>query len=55
MTPLGQQGRPVDEVITELTEKRAGDVKWADGKTFGMVYDGGPSGDQTALLNAVGK
>ncbi len=43
MAALGQQGRPVDDVITELTEKRSGDVKWADGKTFGMVYDGGPS------------
>ena len=43
MGSLGQQGRPVDEVITELTDKRADDVKWADGRTFGMVYDGGPS------------
>jgi sphinganine-1-phosphate aldolase len=42
MAALGKQGRPVDEVIAELTDKRAGDVKWADGKTFGMVYDGGP-------------
>lgn len=43
MAALGQQGRSVDDVIAELTEKRADDVKWADGKTFGMVYDGGPS------------
>ena len=43
MGSLGQQGRPVDEVIADLTEKRAGDVRWADGRTFGMVYDGGPS------------
>ena len=43
MAELGKQGRPVDEVIAELTEKRSNDVKWADGKTFGMVYDGGPS------------
>ncbi|WP_395154613.1 pyridoxal phosphate-dependent decarboxylase family protein [Ilumatobacter sp.] len=48
MAALGQQGRPVDEVITELTEKRAGDVKWADGKTFGMVYDGGPTVHEVA-------
>jgi sphinganine-1-phosphate aldolase len=48
MAALGQQGRPVDEVIAELTEKRAGDVKWADGKTFGMVYDGGPSVHEVA-------
>ena len=48
MAALGQQGRPVDEVIAELTEKRAGDVKWADGKTFGMVYDGGPTVHEVA-------
>ncbi|MFK8023691.1 MAG: aspartate aminotransferase family protein [Ilumatobacter sp.] len=45
---LNRHGRPVDEVIAELTEKRAGDVKWADGKTFGMVYDGGPSVHEVA-------
>lgn len=43
MDELGKQGRPVDDVIADLAEKRADDVKWADGKTFGMVYDGGPS------------
>jgi len=43
MYSLGQQGRAVGEVIGELTEKRANDVRWADGRTFGMVYDGGPS------------
>ena len=48
MAELGKQGRPVDEVIAELTDKRANDVKWADGKTFGMVYDGGPSVHEVA-------
>ncbi|MFK7917672.1 MAG: aspartate aminotransferase family protein [Ilumatobacter sp.] len=48
MAELGTQGRPVDEVIAELTEKRSGDVRWADGKTFGMVYDGGPSVHEVA-------
>ena len=48
MESLRQQGRPVDEVIGELTEKRANDVRWADGKTFGMVYDGGPSVHEVA-------
>ncbi len=48
MTELGKQGRPVDEVIADLTAKRANDVKWADGKTFGMVYDGGPSVHEVA-------
>ena len=45
---FAQAGRPVDEVIAELAEKRAGDVKWSDGRTFGMVYDGGPSVHQVA-------
>jgi len=48
MESLARQGRPVDEVIAELTDKRANDVRWADGKTFGMVYDGGPSVHEVA-------
>ena len=39
---LARAGRPVDQVIADLTDLRAGDVKWSEGKTFGMVYDGGP-------------
>ncbi len=39
---LPQRGRTADEVIEDLTAKRAGDVRWEDGRTFGMVYDGGP-------------
>ncbi len=42
MASLHQQRRPVDDVISDLTAKRVNDVKWADGRTFGMVYDGGP-------------
>ena len=45
---LGQQGRPVDDVIRELAEQRSGDVRWQDGRTFGMVYDGGPSVHEVA-------
>jgi sphinganine-1-phosphate aldolase len=40
---LPRAGRPVDEVIADLASKREKDVRWADGRTFGMVYDGGPS------------
>lgn len=40
---LPQTGRPVDDVIAELVAKRGHDAKWADGRTFGLVYDGGPS------------
>ena len=48
MTELGRQGRPVEDVIADLTAKRSNDVRWADGKTFGMVYDGGPSVHEVA-------
>lgn len=42
MPSLAQGGRPVDDVIADLAAKRAHDVRWEDGRTFGMVYDGGP-------------
>ncbi len=32
-----------DEVIATLAAKRARDARWQDGRTFGMVYDGGPT------------
>jgi len=48
MTSLPQRGRTVDDVIEELTEKRTNDVRWRDGRTFGMVYDGGPSVHEVA-------
>ncbi len=40
---LPRSGRPVDEVIAELASKRRDDVRWADGRAFGMIYNGGPS------------
>ena len=43
MAALQQHGRPVADVISDLTAKRIDDVKWSDGRTFGMVYDGGPT------------
>lgn len=42
MTSLPQAGRPVDDVIADLEDKRSDDVRWEDGRTFGMIYDGGP-------------
>jgi glutamate/tyrosine decarboxylase-like PLP-dependent enzyme len=32
-----------DEVLAALDAKRTHDARWQDGRTFGMVYDGGPS------------
>lgn len=42
MAQLPQAGRAVDDVIADLEAKRSRDVRWEDGRTFGMVYDGGP-------------
>ena len=41
-------GTAVAEVIADLTAKRAGDVRWQDGRAFGMVYNGGPSVHEVA-------
>ncbi len=40
---MPQAGRPADEVLADLVAKRVGDARWADGRTFGLVFDGGPS------------
>ena len=42
MTGFGKTGRPADEIIDALIAKRDNDVRWEDGRAFGMVYDGGP-------------
>lgn len=39
---LSTNGRPADEVIAELTAMREHDVDWRGGRTFGLVFDGGP-------------
>lgn len=38
----------MDEVIADLEAKRVNDVKWTEGKAFGMIYDGGPSVHEVA-------
>lgn len=43
MADLAQQGRPADDILAELVAKRDHDVRWEDGRAFGMVYDGGPA------------
>ena len=40
-TGLPETGRPADEVLADLTAKRSHDVRWADGRTFALVFDGG--------------
>ena len=43
-----KSGAAVAQVIADLTAKRAGDVRWQDGRAFGMVYNGGPSVHEVA-------
>lgn len=43
MATFPSSGRPDSEVIGELRKLRELDLSWEDGKTFGMVYDGGPA------------
>jgi len=43
-----EKSRPVDEVIAELDATRKGDVRWEDGRTFGMIYSGGPEVHEAA-------
>ncbi|MEZ5279616.1 MAG: aspartate aminotransferase family protein [Acidimicrobiales bacterium] len=52
MAAFSKQGRPVEAVIADLEAKRDRDVRWADGKAFGMVYDGGPGVHEVARLAA---
>jgi len=42
MAAFPKQGRSADDIIAELHGKRDNDVRWQDGRAFGMVYDGGP-------------
>ena len=37
-----------DEIVAALTRKRAGDARWQEGRTFSLVYDGGPGVNEVA-------
>ncbi|HEX4902187.1 MAG TPA: aminotransferase class V-fold PLP-dependent enzyme [Acidimicrobiales bacterium] len=45
---MPEHGRPVDDVIADLAATRDDDVRWRDGRTFGLVFDGGPSVHEAA-------
>lgn len=51
--PLNEEGRTIDDVIGELSAKREADVRWEEGRAFGMVYDGGPAVREVAEQAAV--
>ena len=42
MQTLPQTGLSKDDILGTLEGYRADDVRWQDGRTFGMVYDAGP-------------
>jgi sphinganine-1-phosphate aldolase len=50
---LPEHGRSKDDVMAALLAKRSNDARWQDGRTFGMVYDGGPSVHEVAEAAAV--
>ncbi len=50
---LPQSGCEIDVVLSELSAKRRADVDWSSGRTFGMVYDGGPSVHEVVERTAV--
>src|SRR5690606_21450174 len=43
-----QSGRPVADVVDELAAKRRRDVRWQDGRAFGLVFDGGSGAHEAA-------
>lgn len=40
---FSQTGSVAEDVISELVAKRAGDANWREGRTFGLVFNGGES------------
>ena len=50
---LPETGQSKDEILEALRAKRVNDARWQDGKTFGMVYDGGHSVHEVAEAVAV--
>lgn len=48
MSALSPEGRPVEEVLAELEEQRAGDVDWRTGKVLSGLYDPGGEAAEVA-------
>ncbi len=38
---MPETGRSHDEIVSSLHDRRRHDARWQDGRTFGLVYDGG--------------
>ncbi|MBT5581293.1 MAG: aspartate aminotransferase family protein, partial [Acidimicrobiaceae bacterium] len=39
--PMPESGRTHDEIVSSLHDLRRNDARWQEGRTFGLVYDGG--------------
>ena len=52
-TSFPERGRAIEDVLDELAAKRSGDVRWRDGRTFGLVFNGGPEVHAVAERAAV--
>jgi glutamate/tyrosine decarboxylase-like PLP-dependent enzyme len=50
---LPERGRAASEILASLAAKRARDARWREGRTFGMVFDGGP--EVHAIAEAVAR
>ena len=46
-----EHGMSKQEIVDALSAMRTHDVRWQDGRTFGMVYDAGPEAHE--VLEAV--
>lgn len=45
---LPEHGLDADEVVARLRTKRGRDARWREGRTFGLVFDGGPGVHEVA-------
>jgi sphinganine-1-phosphate aldolase len=50
---LPDEGLSKDEIVSQLHAKRARDVRWQDGRTFGLVFDGGDDVHEVAEAAAM--
>ncbi len=50
---LQEFGRSSDDILATIASKRQGDARWQEGRTFGLVYDGGP--EVHAIAEAVAR
>jgi glutamate/tyrosine decarboxylase-like PLP-dependent enzyme len=53
LVALPEHGMSKDDVLAALAAKRARDARWQDGRTFGMVYDGGAAVHEVAAAAAL--